>query len=62
MSDCLVTGVLPLGVEPEVKRANTVAVRPWMPAGATIVVEPGSRVGIIPGDGTLIKTNPRDIT
>jgi len=62
MSDCLVTGVLPLGVQPEVKRANTVFVRPWVPAGTIMKVEPGTKVGIIPGDDVLVKTNPRDIT
>lgn len=62
MSDCLVTGVLPLGVQPEVKRAHTVFVRPWMPSGKIIEVKPGARVDIIPGDDGIIETNPRDIT
>lgn len=62
MSDCLVTGVLPLGVQPEVKRANTVFVRPWIPKEGMVAMEPGTRVGITPGDGALIMTNPRDIT
>jgi hypothetical protein len=65
MSDCLVAGVLPVGVEPEVKRANTVFVRPWIPEDAPESlngVEPGARVGIIPGDNKLIETNPRDLS
>ena len=65
MSDCLVTGVLPGGVDQEVKRANTVFVRPWMPdavrEGLKGVV-PGARVGIIPGEDKLVETNLRDLT
>jgi len=63
MSDCLVTGVLPLGVEPDVKRANTVFVRPWMWNGVT-GIEPGAKVGLIPGGSSnaLRETNPRDLT
>jgi len=65
MSDCLVTGVLPVGVELEVKRANTVFVRPWVPEGAPEAlrrVEPGARVGIILVEDKLVETNPRDLT
>ena len=65
MSDCLVTGVLPVGVKPEVKRVNTVFVRPWIPEDAPEGlngVEPGARVGIIPGGDKLIDTNPRDLS
>ena len=65
MSDCLITGVLPTGVEPDVKRANIVFVRPWIPEtsleGLNGVV-PGARVGIIPGEDQLVTTNPRDLT
>ena len=65
MSDCLVTGVLPMDVEPEVKRANTFFVRPWIPDTALEGfkgVEPGERVCIIPGEDKLVATNPRDLT
>lgn len=64
MSDCLVTGVLPVDVDPEMKRANTVFVRPWMPEVAPEGlkgVEPGAEVGIIPGEDKLVETNPRDL-
>ena len=63
MSDCLVTGVLPLGVEPDVKRANTVFVRPWIWDGMT-GVEPGAKIGLIPGDDSnaMRESNPRDLT
>lgn len=62
MSDCLVTGVLPLGVEPDVKRAHTVFVRPWMPEGVEGGVEPGARVGVLAKDDSLLDTNLRDLT
>lgn len=61
MSDCLVTGVVPLGVEPEVKREGTVFVKPWMWDGIE-GVEPGARVGVVPQDDALLETNPRDLT
>jgi hypothetical protein len=63
-SDCLVTGVMPVGVESEAKRANTVFVRPWMPDGVESLmgVVPGTRVGLIPSDDMLVETNPRDLT
>ncbi|KZP11650.1 hypothetical protein FIBSPDRAFT_937371 [Athelia psychrophila] len=77
MSDCLVTGVVPPGVvDPEVKRAGTVFVRPWQwetdasqlesePNVLGVTVEPGARVGLIPpppGGAGLVETNPRDLT
>jgi len=65
MSDCLVAGVLPVGVEPEIKRANTVFVRPWIPETTLQCwrgVEPGEKVGVIPGEDNLVATNPRDLT
>jgi hypothetical protein len=65
MSDCLVTGVLPVGVDPEVKRSNTVFVRPWIPEAVPEGlkgVEPGAEVGVIPGNNKLVETNPRDLT
>jgi hypothetical protein len=51
-------------VDPEMKRANTVFVRPWMPEAAPEGlkgVEPGAEVGIIPGEDKLVETNPRDL-
>lgn len=51
-----------MGVEPEVKRAGTVFVRPWVWEGVT-GVEPGARVGVIPGEvDALLETNTRDLT
>ncbi|KAF7977568.1 hypothetical protein HWV62_3374 [Athelia sp. TMB] len=63
MSDCLVTGVLPLGVNPDVKRANTVYVKPWIWDGM-MGVEPGAKIGLIPGDdmNAIRESNPRDLT
>lgn len=67
MSDCLVTGILPQGVDAETKRAHTVFVRPWipecLPADVRGGILPGSRVGALPGgNGLLVETNPRDLT
>jgi len=69
MSDCLVTGVQPVGplATQDVKREHTVCIRPFSvsPNPSSLQVEPGSRVGILPtqfANGHLVTSNPRDLT
>jgi hypothetical protein len=66
MSDCLVCGVLPSGpgVDPEVKRASTVFVRPFLdflPSASISSHVFGAPVGVFPALESKRRTNPRDL-
>ena len=67
-SDCLVTGVQPVGplVTQDVKREQTVCIRPFsLSSDSSFEVELGSRIGILPSQftaGLVVASNPRDLT
>jgi hypothetical protein len=66
MSDCLICGVLPAhDVDPEVKRASTVFIRPFTgfsQGESTSSQLLGAPVGIYPIAESKRTTNPRDLT